>query len=88
MAGPEATEERAANKIAERRGWLCEKVQGYRNGWPDRLYVKAGRHVWVEWKRDGKPPTPQQALRHDEMREAGMEVHVWHNRRDALAVLR
>lgn len=88
MAGPEATEERAANKIAKERGWLCEKVQGYRNGWPDRLYVKNGRHVWVEWKRDNKDPTEQQELRHKEMREAGMEVYVWRHRSEARAVLR
>lgn len=88
MAGVEATEERAANVSAKARGWLCEKVKGYRNGWPDRLYVKAGRHIWVEWKAPGKDPTPQQALRHDEIRAAGGEVYVWRHRSEAARVLR
>lgn len=90
MAGPEATEEREANKRLKALGWLCEKVKGYRNGWPDRLYIRQGRVVFAEWKRpdDTAGPNPQQSLRHAEIRAAGGEVFVFRTWQEAVRVLK
>lgn len=63
----------------ERRGWLYEKVQSLsRNGWPDRFLARKGRVVLCELKAPGKVPTRQQLLRHQELRDKGVEV-VWFN---------
>lgn len=91
MAGAESTEEREANKAAKKRGWIAEKLQSLsRNGWPDRFYLKDGRHIFVEWKNpdDMSEPTEQQAKRHREIRAAGGEVYVWRTRQEAARVLR
>lgn len=66
-----------ATEYAERRGWFEFKImQASKNGIPDRFYARAGRVIFVEYKSpDGKPPTKQQLLRHQELRDAGLEVH-------------
>lgn len=47
------------------------------NGFPDRMYAKAGRVVFMEWKRDKQSPvSAQQKLRHADLRNAEVEVHV------------
>lgn len=69
--------ERFSSKEAEREGWFQVKImRASKRSLPDRLYIKAGRHVFMEWKRDNIPPTEQQKYRHDEMRRHGAEVHV------------
>lgn len=71
--------EQPAKKYAERNGWLFEKVKSLsRRGWPDRLLVRRGLHVWVEFKRPGQKPTAQQAEVHEDMRKRGMIVK-WFN---------
>lgn len=64
--------------FAASRGWFyCRKVQWIgRRGAPDRLFIKEGRHVWVEFKRPGKEPDAQQRREHARMRRHGAEVHV------------
>ncbi len=69
-----AIEERV-QRLAEARGWLVRKVKWLgRRGAPDRLYLRGGRFVFVEFKRAGKIPTPQQAREHQRLRDAGCEV--------------
>lgn len=69
-------------KFAESRGWICEKVISLsRNGWPDRFLVRRGRIVLCEFKAPGEKPKVQQALRHKQLRAAGVEV-VWFDNLD------
>lgn len=38
---------------AEARGWLVRRVKWVgRRGAQDTLFLKAGRHVWIEFKRE------------------------------------
>lgn len=75
---------------AEMAGWIVRKVkwgqQGRRSAM-DRLFLKAGRHVWIEFKAPGEKPEPLQAREHKRFREQGAEVHVIDNVRDGLKVL-
>ena len=69
-----------------------------RNGFPDRFYARAepqdvcrccgrGRVVLIEWKRAGGGVlSANQEQRIKQLREAGVEVHVVDNLKDADAV--
>lgn len=69
-----------AHKYAQRRGWFTFKVESPTfNGLPDRCYIRAGRVVWIEWKRPGRGEdglSAIQVVRIREMREHGAEVYV------------
>jgi len=80
--------ERRHRLEAMAEGWFVEKIEKTtRNGFPDRFYAKAGRVVLIEWKRVGQRLTPQQSLRHDELRAAGVEVHVCYSIAEANQIL-
>ena len=58
-------------------GWLVIKlIQTNYNGIPDLICHRNGRTVYIEIKRPGIAPNALQVLRHDELRNAGMEVYV------------
>lgn len=61
---------------AKKLGWLCWKMvsPGLR-GVPDRFFAQQGVVVFMEIKQPGECPTPQQTLRHEELRAAGIAVH-------------
>jgi len=63
--------------FAEVRGWWQAKFTspGLR-GVADRIFIRRGRHVFIEIKRHGEEPTLQQQKRARDMRSAGAEV-VW-----------
>lgn len=63
--------------FAEVRGWWQAKFTspGLR-GVADRIFIRRGRHVFIEIKRPGEEPTLQQQKRARDMRSAGAEV-VW-----------
>lgn len=72
----ESRVESEIKKYAQSRGWWCVKfVSPGLRGVPDRLFIRRGRHVFVEIKRPGEEPTMQQLRRHRDMREHGAEVH-------------
>jgi hypothetical protein len=74
---------------AELRGWWVAKfVSPGKRGVPDRLFIRNGRHLFIEFKRPGKDARKQQEKRHREMREHGAEVHVVDNLEQAYALLR
>lgn len=73
----ESTVEAACVDLAVADGWLELKIaKSNRRGWPDRLFVKHGVYVWVEFKKPGEMPNRQQEKRHDELRAAGGVVLV------------
>lgn len=75
--------ETAATEYAERRGWWCCKFTSPGLvGVPDRIYIRRGRHIFVEWKKPKKDATLQQAKRHRDMRAHGAEVYVFDNLED------
>lgn len=60
---------------AKKLGWLSYKFTGQKSV-PDRVYIKSGITVWVEFKRKGKKPTTLQAKTITTMREHGAVVYV------------
>ena len=86
--GPEDIIESTVCNKAEAVGWLCRKVS-----WPgrraamDRLFVKEGRHVWIEFKAPGEDAEPLQSREHKRFRAAGAEVYVIDNVAAGLKVL-
>ena len=80
--------ERPACAYAESRGWWQAKMvsPGLR-GVPDRVFIRAGRVLWIEFKAPGEDATEQQKKRHREMRAHGAEVHVIDNLADARRIL-
>lgn len=73
---------------AEKAGWLVRKVSWVnRIAAPDRLFIKNGRHVWIEFKRKGEVPRLSQSLEHDRMRAAGAEVYACDTASEALEIL-
>lgn len=75
-------------KRAEKAGWFVRKVAWPgRIGAPDRVFIKGGRTVWIEFKAPGKAPRLSQELEHERMRSAGAEVHWCDSVHDALTIL-
>lgn len=83
---------------AERGGWFARKLGWIgRTGAPDRFFAKrtkrcpccgrSGRVVLIEFKDRGKSPDLNQLAEHQELRAAGVEVHVCDRVEDALKVL-
>lgn len=84
----ESSIEAAAVRKAEARGWWQIKImRASKRGVPDRLFLRNGRYVWIEFKQPGKEPTRQQRLRANEMRAHGAEVHWCDTWEKALEIL-
>jgi hypothetical protein len=63
--------------IAKKHGWLSFKfVSPAQRGVPDRIFIKDGRIVFIEFKAPGKRPTALQDHIMRKMVDAGCEVHV------------
>lgn len=67
-------------------GWEVIKVG--KDGWPDRLFLKAGRAVWIEFKRPGKEPSPRQYRKIKWLNDNGFEAYWFDNPKRAIRVLR
>jgi hypothetical protein len=69
--------ERRVSELAKKGGWLSFKfVSPAQRGVPDRIFMKAGRIVFIEFKAPGKKPTELQDYIMRRMVDAGCEVHV------------
>lgn len=91
--------ERDHRTWAQKFGWFVTKImRTSTDGFPDRFYARCsdadrcphcgrGRVVLIEWKRHGQEPEPLQAQRIKELREAGVEVYVVDNLKDANKIL-
>lgn len=77
-------EENVCNK-AKLKGWIPIKVG--QQGWPDRLFLKNGRYVWVEFKQPGEKPRVLQKVQIKKLQDQGAEVHVIDSVAKAMEVL-
>lgn len=78
--------ENQGNKSAKRNGWSHRKVRWIgRRAAPDRLYMKPGTgFFFVEYKRPGEKPRPDQAREIELIRSCGITVYVIDNVADAI----
>lgn len=73
----ESKVEKRCRDYAMGRGWWVSKFTAPgKNAVPDRLFIRNGVVLFVEFKRPTKEPTKQQLHRHKEMREHGANV-IW-----------
>ena len=76
-------------QYALRRGWMVLKfVSPGQTGVPDRLFIRRGRHIFLEIKKPGEEPDAKQLSKHREMREHGAEVYWVDNLKDAMEILK
>lgn len=80
MIARESTVEEECCKLATSQGWLNRKVEwvGSRDA-PDRVFIKDGRTIWVEFKAPGKEARDTQRIEHNKMRKFGATVYVVDN---------
>ena len=84
----ESTIEVNCTKWAELNGWLGYKFSSpNQRGVPDRLYIKDGSTVYVEFKAPGKLPTKYQLHTIKKIRDHGATVHVIDNLEDFIHVM-
>lgn len=92
MSEKKAIQERV-EKLAEADGWFQRRVVwGFgRRRAPDNVFAKKtgvlNRTVWIEFKDRGKGARTDQQDEHQDMRAAGMEVHVCDSVQGACRVL-
>jgi len=80
--------EKRAVKAAQAAGWRSYKFSSpAHRGVPDRIFIRAGRVVFIEFKRKGGRVSKLQEREINTMREYGAEVHVCWSIEDAAAVL-
>jgi hypothetical protein len=73
---------------AEKAGWLVRKCQWVgRRGAPDRLFCKAGRLLFIEFKAPGKVAEPHQEREIARLHGQGVEAYVVDNIADGLVIL-
>ena len=76
----ESTIERSCSKWAKDNGWLGYKFSSpSQRGVPDRLYIKNGSVVFVEFKALGKKPSVYQQHTIRKMQSKGAIVHIIDN---------
>ena len=80
MRNPNPLEKVIEEKVcdhAKAQGWLVYKFTSpNRMAVPDRLLIRNGQVVFIEFKRKGEKPTPPQEREHTRLRGAGMTVWV------------
>lgn len=75
-------------RAARAAGWLPFKFASPgQRGVPDRLFIRDGRVIFIEFKAPGKRATKLQNYLHDKMRSHGAEVFVIDSLGAGLAVI-
>jgi hypothetical protein len=73
---------------AKGHGWLALKFTPFGDrGWPDRIFIKNGTHVWLEIKRKGEDLEKLQLYRRAQLMKHGAIVHWADNIKDARKLL-
>jgi hypothetical protein len=89
MAG-ESKLEQTVRKDARKKGWYYIKImRASENGWPDRIFFRKGRLLFMEFKNPDEPwvLSEQQGLRRQELIDNGIEYHLVDNYEDACVIL-
>lgn len=81
----ESTIEKKGVEWATANGWLTMKYTGERS-YPDRIFIKDGVTVWVEFKTLDEAPSPAQNYRIRKLRGAGAKAY-WTNSLDGLKLI-
>lgn len=88
MARNEKKIERDTVRVAEMDGWYVKKVvTPGRRGSFDRLFIKTGRHVWIEFKDPDGEPSELQLKEYQKLRAHGAEAHFCDNYADGKNIL-
>jgi hypothetical protein len=86
MVNPNPLEKVIEEKVcdyAKSQGWLVYKFTSpARHAVPDRLLLRNGRVIFIEFKRGGEKPSPPQEREHKRLRDAGITVYVIDNVED------
>lgn len=83
----ESKVERKVVEYAKKSGWLSFKfISVNHKGLPDRLFIKEGVTIFVEFKKPDAKLSPIQVLRIEEMEEVGATVYVIDNITDGKAI--
>jgi len=81
--------EKDAIDFAKKHGWLVMKfVSPGKRGVPDRIFIREGRVVFIEFKRSGELPRVQQKKRIKELQDHGANVYVCDSLDYAYLILR
>ncbi len=76
----EKTIEKRVNEYAQTKGWLVYKfVSPNKRGLPDRIYLRNGIAMFIEFKQRGKKPSALQLKEIDKLRKEGFNVRVVDN---------
>jgi Holliday junction resolvase len=85
----EAQIEAAAVKAALEEGWYVAKFTSpQRRSVPDRIFIKGGRVVFIEFKRPGGKLTSGQEREIEKLRRHGAEVWVCYSKQEVAEVLK
>lgn len=70
-------EKKVTDYAVKKLGWLSRKLQWIgRHGAPDRVFMRFGKIIFVEFKQYKKKPTEHQRLEHERLMAVGMDVYV------------
>lgn len=67
--------EKKVCEYAQANGWLSFKFTGHK-GVPDRIFIKDGKTLFIEFKAPGALPTALQKRIHDKITAHGVAVFV------------
>ncbi len=88
MARQEKKIERDSVRCAEEHGWYVKKiVTPGRRGSFDRLFIKNGRHVWIEFKDPDGEPSQLQLKEYEKLLKHGAEAFFCDNYADCKRIL-
>lgn len=80
--------EKKVTDWAKKNSWLTYKfVSPSNRGVPDRVFIRAGIIIFIEFKAPGKTATPLQAQTIKKMQAHGCEVYVCDNVESAIDAL-
>ena len=84
----EALIEKDVCRLARKWGWLVFKFSSpNQRGVPDRILIRRGRVMFIEFKAPGKKLTEIQGVITNRMKMAGAEIHVIDNVEDGMLLV-